>query len=274
MLLGKHEQLADLILRQFETEPSQTAKALYSNMLKERKCSLVAVYKELNKLIDLGIVVKSQDRYTVSLPWVLELVRYAESLYDSYLGTNAIDSFLPKAGSKLKWRFNNLIRMDRFWAQLIFTLFETSESRDMYEWVPHLWFPLVDLKRDLHYLRAMKIAKNRIFLIVGGDTFLDHLSTENWDEEIYQVSFAESPFWRERECYYCLIDNFIITVRVTKKVANEIDRFFNSIRSHNELDFQAVYQFFNQTIPADITLENNRKKAKVLKKRFVEFWGH
>jgi len=114
----------------------------------------------------------------------------------------------------LKWSFSNLIRMDQFWVQLMFTLYEVSTSRNMYEWVPHLWFPLVDIQRDLHYLRAMKAAHNKLYLIVGGNTFLDQLSSQHWDDEIYIVSHAPSSFEHERNYYYCLAERINAPLRL------------------------------------------------------------
>lgn len=275
MLLGREERLADLILRLFGTEPSCTAKALHQEINKRhRSCSLVAIYKELNKLVRLGILIKVKDRYTVSLSWTLDLLRYTDSLFQNSLRPTAVSALIPLKGEKRSWTFSHLIRMDEFWVQLLFALFEISETRTMYEWVPRLWFPLVDMTRDLQHLRAMQTAQNKFYLVVGGDSYLDKRPLQYWDSEVYIVSHAESSFQHERSRYYCLIDDYILTVAVSKKVAEGIDEIFERVKSEDDLHLQEIYRFFNQPTKTTITLEQNAAKAKSLTRKFKDFWGH
>ena len=110
MLLGNKEQLAELIVRLFEGQQSRSAKSLHREInQKHRKCSLVAVYKELNKLRDQSVIVKAKNSYSLSLSWILEMMRYSESLYENYLSSDSTLSFLPKEGEKLEWEFSDLI---------------------------------------------------------------------------------------------------------------------------------------------------------------------
>lgn len=251
-----------------------SAKELQGALLKDkRKYSLVAIYKELNKLQAQSIVVKAGKNYYLSFSWILEMTRFSEDIYLSYMQGDVTRKLIPAAGERRAWTFNDLQRMDRFWVQIMFTLYEASESRIMFEWVPHLWFPLVDLDRDRQYLRAMEKAGNKLFIIIGSDTYLDRLSTKDWRPGAYEWSYAKGPFDDERQVYMCVIDDYVMRVTLDDKTNSEIDKLFTRVKSKEDLNIQKFYHVFTTPCRATIKLTRQPAQAKKLRRSFCDFFG-
>src|SRR6185436_916220 len=89
------------------------------------------------------VVVRVRGYYSLSITWLLMLIRFSEDLFTRSVSSRPLATRLPAEGEKITWRFTDLEHLDRFWIQMIFLLFESSRSRTMFAWVPHFWFDLV-----------------------------------------------------------------------------------------------------------------------------------
>lgn len=72
MLLGSFNNIDNLIVILLARKGSLSAKELFKIVNKNyKKSSIQAIYKELRKLIDEGVVWKSKDLYGLSAAWVV-----------------------------------------------------------------------------------------------------------------------------------------------------------------------------------------------------------
>jgi hypothetical protein len=266
--------VADAIVSLFLIERELTALSLRS-LISERyfPVSLRAVYKELGKLLEQGIVIKVRDYYSLSVTWILNLIKLSEQLYTTSVSKKPRVTKLPAEGEKLVWKFHDLQHLDRFWIQLLFLLFEHSTSRTMFVWVPYFWFDLVHLSKDLEAQEAMKVAKNKMYMILGSRTFLDRLPTKYWSREVYEWSYAEGPFEDERSTYYDVIDDWILTVRLQDSTTREIHAFFQKIKSRTDLVRVPEFESIKIDAPAVVTLQRSKMKAAKFHAKFADFFG-
>jgi hypothetical protein len=274
MILGTNEKLAELIIHCFRRQPQLSQREIFSQLRTTKKVSERAVFKELAKLVEQGILVRVKGRYAVKVTWILELLELGDDLTKQSLHRKSLDIQVPEPGGRLRWKFNDLRRMDAFWVQLMFVLFSISKRKQMYVWSPHFWFHLLDLKKELQAMRAMKTGGNKHFLIIGSDSYLDKLPARYWNKHVYDWSYAVGPFEGEDRRYIDVIDDYVLTVLFTPQFVKELDALLDRVRNEHDLQKIDLNTFFNKRTMVTLTLENNPAKAKRLTKKFKEFFGH
>lgn len=235
-------------------------------------CSQRAVYKQIKELIERGVIIRSGPRYSLSLTWVLALIRTAEDLYGTLVDRSLKSSYLPKAGEKRSWHFDDLQHLDRFWIQMIFLLFEESNSREMYVWVPYFWFDLIHYHKDLEAQEAMRVAGNKMFMILGDDSFIARRPIEYWSKEVYEWSYAEGPFKNQMTTYYDVIDDLVMTIELTPKTTRQIRDLFHAVRGPEDLDQLSRFESIKSNAPTKLTIERNQQKARRLQKKFRDYF--
>ena len=274
MLAVAPETIADAIVSTFAVERELTVVQLRRHI--ERRyfhCSPRAVYKELKRLIARGVVVKVKKRYALSVSWILSLIQFSEQLYSTSVRNMSNESLLPHEGGRISWHFRDLLHLDRLWLQLIFLLFEKSYSRTMFVWVPHFWFDLVHYEKDLEAQEAMKVAGNRMYMMLGGRTYLDQLPTKYWSRQVYEWSYAEGPFEKDRATYFDVIDDYVLTVTLDAVTAMKIADLFRRVRGKSDLGLIREFDAIKTGARAKLQLERNAKKAARLRRKCCEFFG-
>ena len=274
MLLATEQKIAEIIIHCFRGAPRLSAREIAARVAKVRRVTDRAVFKELAKLVDQGVLVRLRGRYAVKVTWLLELLQLGDDLKNQSLRRESLDFQVPKPGQRLRWRFRDLRRMDAFWVQLMFVLFSVSSSKRMYVWSPHFWFHLLDLKKELQAMRAMRTGGNKHYLIIGADTYVDRLPARYWNKAVYEWSFAPGPFEGETRRYVDVIDDFVLTVLFPAHFAAELDALCARIRSDRELAAADLKAFFDRPALTTLTLEHNAPKARRLRKKFAEYFGH
>jgi hypothetical protein len=237
-----------------------------------RAVSKQAIYKELGKLEDKGLVVKVKMRYALRLTWLSELSTFIEEAYDTYLDA-PLHFLLPVPGSKYTWQFNDLRRMDLFHTQLILTLHKATKEKQMYTWVPHPWYGLSHATRELEFWRATKKEGIAVYMIIGGDTPLDVDYQKFVRRAGVECSLAPGPFDSERRRYFNVIGNFVLTSTLSTTKAKAIDDLFRSTARRESPPAETVDRLLRRPVRITLMLEHNPAKARSLLKRFSVYFG-
>ncbi|MBU4332745.1 hypothetical protein KKD19_02875 [Patescibacteria group bacterium] len=275
MLLQTKEKLEDLIVKLLAERPILTATQVRQEIKeKNKKYSLQAVYKELRKLQNNGVVSKIKQKYGLRLPWALDFVSLADIISQTYIDSPRIASILPERNKKEIWHFNNLLKMNNFWSHILLILIQQSEKKILLGWNPHPWFHLAQTKQEEQYIKSLGLAKGKLYLIVGGSTYLDRWAEKFFDKKIVEYSFGRSACGTECSPHYInVIDDYVLTVKIDKKTARIIDDLYKNTTSADDIDIASIMDVFHGKINASIWLEKNSKKAQQISGRFSRFFG-
>ena len=219
-------------------------------------------------------MIRVAGRYSLSLTWVLALLKMSEELYGTLVDERLKRSYLPAAGEKKTWRFHDLQHLDRFWLQMLFLLFEESHSRRMYVWVPYFWFDLIHYEKDLEAQEAMVKAGNKMSMMLGHDGYLARLPIKYWSTKAYEWSYAPGPFDGLRNVYYDVIDDLVMTIELTPKTTREIHDLFEQVRGPRDLGLLRRFEQIKTGCASRLTIERNARKASGLLRKFKEYFGH
>lgn len=265
----------ELIIEVLSHKPLLTVEELYACINKsreERKYSIKAIYKELRKLREDGVVVRVQRKHALHLPWILETIAFANTLERNYVTNSVLPDLVPYE-KRYTWHFQNLLQMNDFWSHLLLALIQQSKGKILLGWNPHPWFHLVQTEHEQQYIHALGLAKSKLYLVVGGNSFLDCWTKRFWDGNTVEYAFDVGLFMKDRTTYINVIDDYVLTVKLDQRVACDIDRIYQETHSMDEVDLASVISIFRNPTKAVIRLERCPKKARNIKAKFKRYWG-
>lgn len=274
MILQNDEQLEDALVKLLAQTGSISAKHIQAKLKAiNRIYSLQGIYKELNKLIVQGVIVKVKDSYSLSLAWVLNLTSLTEIMYKSHSSTEYISLLLPSHKQKFKWSFANLTKLDRFWIHTLIAISRHEKPCKLFQWIPHPWFALSPWKIHESVEAALRVSKTRTYTIIGGDTHLDRSITRSWAEDIYHTSHSKSAFDLLQASYITVCGDLILEVKLDSKTVDMIDQIFCSGEKLADLPYKLVASLFSNSIKATISLANDAKKAQKIRRKIADYFG-
>lgn len=273
MLLESNQKLDDMIVEILSQKAALPADRLHDQLLeKGNEYTIQAIYKTLRRLEETGVVVKHKKKYSLRLSWVADLSDLAKNASSNYL--KSAKASLPKSGRRIIWHFTNLLSLNNFWSQILLLLTEHSQSRTLLTWMPHPWFHLLYSEQEKQYIRSLALTNTRLYLINGGQTFLDHWAERYWQNKNIEFSSSESVFSKEEpNIYLNIIDDYVLIIKLDDQITNEIEKLFQSAKTMDDIEFSELFRVFGQKVHASMWLENNPEKAADYRKKFKNFFG-
>lgn len=269
MLFAAPEQLEDKLIRHLAGSHAASAEALRARF---SSYSIQAVYKALRKLQRQGVVVKNKFAYSLRLPWVLDMVTLGEQLNDySTSPKDLINSFAQ--APKTTWRFTSLLKLNDFWSQVLLALLQHSRSRTIYAWDPHTWFHLVQTAQEAQFIRSIKLAKSKLVLLVGSNSFLDRWAKQFWLPQVVESHFSIRHFASQQSTYINVIDDYVLTVKLADEATAKINNIYSNTTSMETLKLPEVIRFFSEPHRGAVYLEKNLTKAFAFTKKMQRIFG-
>lgn len=277
MLLGANNSLENNVVLSLSKKGQLTANQIHEQVQNETT-SIQAVYKTLRKLQREGVVVKVGKYYSIRIPWLLDLSKLTTQLQHTYSEKQYAHTLLPKKEKdKQTWKFNNLYTMNDFWSHLVLAVSEASESKIVYEYLPHSWFHLTQPEQEYQCIKTLFNNLESQYTIVGGNAHLDKwIAAQYFDFNNFEYHLANSDkLWPEknRSMYIEVTDNFILTVCLNKNITSNIDNFYKQPHSNGDAWSEDLIKITSQNTPIRITIEKNKAKADTFKKKFQRGFG-
>ena len=214
---------------------------------------------------------KENDRYSLNLAWVIDMLGLFDDLQSTYLKA-PLTSLLPEVHQSA-WKFPNLRRLDRFWVHWLLLLFNTSQKKVMFEWIPHPWFMLAHPEQEERLVRAMKQTGGKLYMVIGGRTYLDNCYLKYWSEDLFEYVLDADAFENQRSTYYSIVDDYVLTVSLEPDLTEEIDLLYQRVRGAGDLSDESVAELFQKKTNINMVLEKNQKKASALLEKFSVLFG-
>ena len=273
MYLKQTSTLQESIIESLAARPQRTVEELRERCTRLlRPVSVQAIYKELRKLQVRGVVVKAGTRYSLTLSWVLRVLRLSDVLEKSYFIRKEGIIPIPQKGDSVRWRFSDLKRLDDFWVQAMLVLTKQSGTTAIYQWVPQPWFHLAQHQKELQFQQTAKTLGMRVFMILGGRNFLVRGFPKYWARDVYTYSLATGPFEHLRRVYLNIIGDFVLRITLDKRTAATIDQIFTTVRSVKDLRPSTIFDLFGQKASITVRLYHRPSMASSLRIRFERYF--
>ena len=219
------------------------------------------------------MVVKAGTLYSLHTSWIFNLVAFAEQMYADQVVGSSLETILPN-GTKAAWNFNSISLLHDFWNHLILVALRNSTEKTVFEWLPHPWYQLIHNTRLESFRKALLMASERFYIIVGGHSFLDRICEPYWkSHDMYQYSFSRSEFDSSKYRGIIIVGDFLITLDFVPSFMNRLDSFFKEIKSFDDPEVPSILQFLKQKTSLTLKFERNQKKTSLLRKKFTRHFG-
>jgi len=222
----------------------------------EPHLTLRAVYKAVNQLIASGVLLKVGKVVQIDQEWLRKL--------RSEVSPSATLSLAP--GERVSYSFTSIEHLDAFWKTIALGLEEHERDGQVFFYNPHDFWAYVPGRKESEetYYRHFAEARIHAFLTIGGTTPADMEFKRQYQNEYLQIDARDiSALGRTK--HLTVLGDFVITVRVGRALAAEIDALYARGTSTEAIapELETLYQ-----TPARIrfTLEHSPGKAKKFRK--------
>jgi hypothetical protein len=238
-----------------------------------RPYTIQGVYKELSALQERGIILRSKRTFALSLPWAIELSRFAARLVKDLSKSSSASELLPQAGApRRSFHFTNLAQADDFWVHAVFVLLENSSDGLVYNWLPHPWFYLVNGHKSKLIHRALKSHNHRIKSIVGGKTKLDIRSKKLSCAGTYELFYRPSTFDHEQTKYYSVSDRYLLTLRLRSDFAAALERLYTQSDTSTKIEVSSVVEITSRVTDISVTIDSDPKRVGSIREKFERYF--
>jgi hypothetical protein len=254
MLYSRDSTVEDRIV-ELTTSTRASIKSLHEALAREHSLTLRAVYKSVNKLIDAGVLLKVGKQVMVDQEWakrVTETVGFASGP-------------LLSEGERAAYTFTSVEHLDAFWKTVVLPLERMTGARESFFYNPHNFWA---------YLSARKESENRYyqhfseaqygFFTSGGESPADKELKKAYQSEYFQIDLRDISLFRRTD-HITILDSFIITVRLGKKMADRIDTLYASGTDMGDI-LPKIEAICRKPGKIRFFLENNSSKASKLRK--------
>ncbi len=274
MIRGKDSKLEDEIVSCLAMHGVMTAAEIQAEIRRSSgRGTIQAVHQELRKLMRMDIVFKLHRRYALRMSWVIELIDLSQKMFDQLTKPESVAFALPEPNSFREWAFSTLHHSISFYTQLGLVLMRRSESKQIFESAPHVWYHLAHPHAEGKFLSALKRFSVRYFFAVGNDTPLSRsyqrLTGRETTLKLGQFPLRESL----RDAYLIVIDDFIATLRVAPRLKEKIERLFQTTGAPENLSYADLSSIFHEKHTIRLRLERSKEKTRVLRSSFRRFFG-
>ncbi len=256
MLFSARKTLEDRIIEK-AIGGTISIKSLHAVLTTEEAgLSLRAVYKAAEKLIEGGALLKVGKKVFLSEEWA--------SGVREKLAPHRAPPSLSK-GERAVYTFVSMEHLDAFWTTIAIQL-EESGSTESFFYNPHnFWAYIPERKEyeDKYYAHFAETGRYG-FLTVGGESVADKEFKREYQNEHFQVDTRSIPAFKRTD-HVSIMGDFIITVRLPKKMAGEIDGLYASDKPMSEMG-EALEKTYRKPMTTRFVLENNPMKAKKFRK--------
>jgi hypothetical protein len=274
MLLTTEPSLEQITLRLLAAHPQLTAERIRQKASEGGKAySHAAVYKVLSRLQANGLVVRAMSRYSLSLSWVFDLLTFADNVSRTYFSDSYIGSLIPAAGSKLTWKFSDLVRCNDFWNQLLLALLKHTPAQDVFAWVPYPWFVALQDDRESRLHQAFRMSRRKFYTNFGPAGHFEPAVRKLYKHKNQTISFARGPLAEVENSYIDVIGDYILTVTLPSDAARNIQRQLHELGENKETTPGKILSVISAPCKIKVVLECSPKKASRLKRDFLAFFA-
>ncbi|HMO18579.1 MAG TPA: hypothetical protein PKA63_09945 [Oligoflexia bacterium] len=268
-----HHTVSESIVLILTSYPDLSVNEIHNYCSKfDKMCSLKAVYKELAYLQSEGKILKSKSKYRLHISFVSSLLDQRELLEKNYI-KNLTPEIVLNGKNRKTYALKNLLRLNDLWSNISLSLLSICTEKKYYSWNPHSWFFLFHEKQEIRFFNTMNSIGVEAYKMIGGNTYIDRLSRRTFIHSKLSVSWREGPFSKLKDTYLTIIDDYIISARLSGKATHAIDDLCYKVKTANHLATICLPEFGKDNYASWLTVERNKPRAEKMKKKFREFFA-
>lgn len=255
MLYSNIRDLEDRIV-ELTTNGRTTIKSLHAKLENGESLSLRAVYKTVHKLIGAGVFLKVGKQIMVDREWTERVVDKLHSASVPPLSD----------GERTVYTFVSIEHLDAFWKTVVLPLEQLDSSREIFFYNPHNFWAYMPARKESEdaYYRRFSSSERYGFFTIGGNSGADMEFKRKYQNQHLQIDLRDIKLFRRTD-HITIINSFVVTVRLAKRLSERIDKFYASGKGMEGI-LPEVVNACKKPGKIRFMLENNAAKAEKLRK--------
>jgi hypothetical protein len=270
MFLYQKNTIANLVLKNLQTGPMVILNLIEKIKKQRPGTTKQGVYAALRLLNQEEMVVVHQRSASLNMTWITNMSHYLSLAEHYYFQPGlALGHFTNlKDGEKIKYFFKNPILTDTFWIHTLLILLEiTAPGEPLFLYNPHCWFFMAHPDHEKTLVRLANAKKHLYLMTIGGKTYLDQITAHELDNTPNQYYMLNKPLFPKNNYYLNIIDNFIIEVWIDPIVANQIEKFYHSVKALTKDHIKTLKSIVETRGKNKLVISCHKARADNLKKK-------
>lgn len=212
------------IIQIVSSECSLTSKEIYNRLKKKYNVSITyqAVYKDIQHLFGHSILIKEKMKYSINYRWVDNTKRELEIILKKRL-----DSYCTYSSKNLTvYHVNTLKELDNLIQKKVLYIAYENKIRKTYWKTPHCWWLLGYPLEEEEIIEKYNNMKIESFALITNNTRHDIDSIDYYKEK-EPYSHIDIIDNRENQEVFQVIDDYIITCNIPKKIHDGMNKLYN-----------------------------------------------
>lgn len=258
MIFSADESLEDIVLKIVLNRPITVS--TLKKILEGRgiQVTIQGVYKVLRNLVNGEVLVKQKMTYSISEEWrsrVLDGLRVVENQFEL------------AEGERVSFELASLVHLDQQWKNIVLPLQSSKQGQPVFMYNPHeIWSHLSPSRKQSEKEFYESFVKNKtyVFNAVGGGTVHDNSVKMAMRSENVQIVTGKEYF--PKTDYPTIFGDYIVTTRISAKLAAEVENIYTSSRDVFELE-KNLQKVGLEKKKVRLILERDAEKARRLRKK-------
>jgi hypothetical protein len=276
MILGGNKNIENSIITALSEQGSSAVEDIEDFIQRHKNTSSVqGIYRALRKLQKEGVIIKEKSKYSLKIPWILDLSKLVRSMEETHLNDGYLKKLLPEKNKKT-WVFNHLEKAHDFKIQIMLALAKISQYKISLAFYPHSWFEVINAWQTAQFKKNFFSFINHQYTVIGGQGFVDRYAsriTKNLQQETTYLAPQHDRIEKTRQTYINIIDDYVLCTTVDEETAKNIDIIYQNIINEDDMHLLEIFETFNHDTKIKMTIKKDPCHAGSYRKKFENLFG-
>lgn len=268
------------------TKSNNTKNLVFSILIDEQPLKLITITRRIRKrgksitpqavrkavlqLVEEEIILKEGVEYSINKEWIANTKERIDALYLELQSKREKPVSETINGELSLFVFDSVKKMIRFWQNLIYEIYkvERKTNINVYQGA-HLWESLLFAETEKDAVTEMIKRGIKSYALIMSKTPLDYAVARFYRGMGVQVKNKESKD-HNRAYYVGTYGELVFQTKIPKKIAKELDDFFNKTKKLEDLDLNKLSEIVNQKAEVKVTLIKDLDLAKQINERIIK----
>ena len=222
------------------------------------------IHKVLHQLSDEGVVVKSDDGYSLNEAWVSELHSFSERLFAKHVKKQPapLENLGPGESATISLNCPFIDAFNVLLGQTEQLVVNSKTRKPMISHSRHSW-PMTVVS-DKQYAQLKQVAKKKHFILCSGDSVLDKFLLEFWRKRL-------NAQWRfdpgaAQNCDLVVVDDFVVQIFFSPSFSKKWHETCLAVKRKEDVDLSQLYKnVFETRSEISLVATRNDKIAEQLR---------
>ncbi len=231
------------------------------------------VYRVLRKLKNEEKIVIHGKMISLNLHWIRKMSNFFSLAQFNYLSSSdGFMSFLNiQEKDKIVYYFKNLNLLDSFWGHMFLIFNKNLDlTEPIFVYNPNEWFTYARQDSEQELIRAIEEKNRQVLITIANDYFLNRELRKKFQGDYFQYYISKKKFFEKNNYYFNIFGDVLIEVFIDKKIANQLDLFFQNTKFFNTNTKEELLRIISQSGSNKLIISRNAKKSKKLKSILVK----